>query len=156
MRQRGRLRNSPPAGASGRRTQRTRSRSLKNRLYFDGPIDGGADLTLEVEVSSLKKRRTDTRKISEMRNLGPACEKDLNAAGIYTAEDLKRLGPEDAFVQMLLGRVKQGRSAKCCNAAYLYALYGAIHDVDWRELPDQQKQKFKALAAEMRELGRFK
>ncbi len=99
--------------------------------------------------------KKDTRKISEMRNLGPACEGDLNAVGIHTAEDLKRIGAEAAFVQMLEGRLKLGRSAKCCNAAYLYALYGAIHDVDWRELPESQKDKFKALAAEMRESGRF-
>ena len=99
--------------------------------------------------------KKDTRKISEMRNLGPACEGDLNAVGIHIAEDLKRIGAEAAFVQMLEGRLKLGRSAKCCNAAYLYALYGAIHDVDWRELPESKKDEFKALAAEMRETGRF-
>ena len=65
-----------------------------------------------------KQEKIDERKISEMRNLGPACEQDLNAAGIYTAEELKTLGPEGAFLKMLDGRVRQGRSAKCCNAAY--------------------------------------
>ncbi len=102
-----------------------------------------------------KKKAKDERTISEMRNLGPACEKDLNAVGIYTAEELKRLGPEDAFVKMLLGRLELGRSAKCCNAAYLYALYGAIHEIDWRAVPEQKKKEFKALAAELRESGRF-
>ncbi|QDS97656.1 TfoX/Sxy family DNA transformation protein [Adhaeretor mobilis] len=97
----------------------------------------------------------DNRKISEMRNLGPACEGDLNAVGIRTADQLKKLGAEDAFVQMLIGRKKQGRSGKCCNAAYLYALYGAIHDIDWRELPEGKKQHFKTLTAEMRASGQF-
>ena len=64
-----------------------------------------------------KKSKPDKRTISEMRNLGPACEKDLNAVGIRTASQLIRLGPEDAFVKMLLGRKRLGRSAKCCNAA---------------------------------------
>lgn len=102
-----------------------------------------------------KRKKIDARRISEMRNLGPACEADFNAVGILTAEDVKRLGPEGTFVQMLLGRVKQGRSAKCCNAAYLYAIYGAIHDIDWRELPENKKAEFKAFTAELRESGRF-
>lgn len=97
----------------------------------------------------------DDRKISQMRNLGPACEQDLNAAGIQTAQQLIELGAEDAFVKMLIGRKRQGRSGKCCNAAYLYALYGAIHDIDWRELPEKQKSKFKKLTAEMRASGQF-
>lgn len=99
---------------------------------------------------------TDSRKISEMRNLGPACEKDLNAAGINSAQDVIDLGPEETFIRMLVGRMQQGRSAKCCNAAYLYAIYGAIKDIDWRNLPESKKAEYKAFAAELRESGRFK
>lgn len=90
-----------------------------------------------------------------MRNLGPACEEDLNAAGIFTADDVKRLGAEGTFIKMLLARLEKGGSAKCCNAAYLYAIYGAIHDIDWRALPEKKKNEFKQLTAEMRESGRF-
>ena len=97
----------------------------------------------------------DTRTISEMRNLGPACEKDLNAVGITTAQQVKDLGAEETFVRLLLGRLQQGRSASCCNAAYLYAIHGAIHDIDWREIPESTKQEFKTLTLEMRESGRF-
>ena len=79
--------------------------------------------------------------IRELRNLGPACEQDLQAAGIHTAADLRRLGPEQAFIQMLMARKQAGRSAKRCNAAYLYALYGAIHEVDWRQIPDDKNKK---------------
>lgn len=100
-------------------------------------------------------KKTDTRRISEMRNLGPACEKDFKAVGIETAEQLKDLGVEGAFIKMLLGRVEQGRSAKCCNAAYLYAIHGALHDIDWRDLPDDKKTEYKEFAAELRESGRF-
>jgi hypothetical protein len=91
-----------------------------------------------------------------MRNLGPACEKDLNAAGINSAQDVIDLGPEETFIRMLVGRMQQGRSAKCCNAAYLYAIYGAIKDIDWRNLPESKKAEYKAFAAELRESGRFK
>lgn len=97
----------------------------------------------------------DIRKISEMRNLGPACEQDLNAVGIDTAEQLIEIGAEGAFFKLLEGRRKLGRSTKCCNALYLYALYGAIHDIDWRELPESRKTEFRTLTMELRESGRF-
>ncbi len=90
-----------------------------------------------------------------MRNLGPACEKDLNAAGIFTADQLIALGPETAFLKMLEARREQGRSAKACNAAYLYALYGAVHNVDWREVPEKMKKEFKEFTAELRASGDF-
>lgn len=98
----------------------------------------------------------DDRKISDMRNLGPAVEKDLNAVGITTAQQVIDIGAEETFIRMLLGRQKIGRSAKCCNASYLYAIYGAIHDIDWRELPAKLKEEYKAFTAELRESGRFK
>ena len=97
----------------------------------------------------------DDRKISEMRNLGPACETDLNAVGIYTADQLIGLGAEQAFIKMILGKKKLGRGVKSCNAAYLYAIYGAIHHIDWREVPDSKKEEFKALTAELRGSGQF-
>lgn len=98
----------------------------------------------------------DDRPISAMRNLGPACEADLNAAGITTAGQLIALGAEDAFIKMLIARRQRGGTTKCCNAAYLYALYGAIHDIDWRNLPETQKTAFKKLTAELRESGQFR
>ncbi|MFK7769956.1 MAG: TfoX/Sxy family DNA transformation protein [Mariniblastus sp.] len=100
-------------------------------------------------------KRKDIRKISEMRNLGPACEKDLNAAGIHTAEQVIKLGVEGTFIKMLNGRLEKGRSASCCNAAYLYAIHGAIHDIDWRGLPEKKKNEYKSFAAELRESGRY-
>ncbi|NND96963.1 MAG: hypothetical protein HKN47_06505 [Pirellulaceae bacterium] len=98
---------------------------------------------------------SDERKISEMRNLGPACEADLNAVGICTAQDVIDRGVEVTFMQMLEGRKKTGRSTKCCNAAYLYAIHGAIHDIDWRKVPVRKKQQYKRLTAELRSSGRF-
>ena len=98
----------------------------------------------------------DLRRISEMKNLGPACEADLNAVGIFEAHQLVSLGVEQAFIQMLNGRKKAGRSAKCCNAAYLYALHGAIYDIDWRDLPARKKNHYKTFAAELRESGQFR
>ena len=90
-----------------------------------------------------------------MRNLGPACEADLAAAGVHTAEQLKKIGVKDAFVRLLIARRQAGKSTKCCNAAYLYALHGAIHDIDWRNLPESAKIDYKEFGAELRASGQF-
>lgn len=93
--------------------------------------------------------------ISAMRNLGPAVEEDLKAAGVTSAEQIKALGVEATFEKMLQGRLKRGRSAKCCNALYLYALYGAIHNADWRDVPEDMKNRFKAFTKKLRDQGKY-
>lgn len=103
-----------------------------------------------------EQQPADSRQISELRNLGPACTADLNAVGIYTAQDLIEAGVEAAFLRLLQGRVARGLSTHGCNAAYLYALYGAIHDCDWRDVPVIEKAKFKAWTAAIRASGTFK
>ena len=85
-----------------------------------------------------------------MRNLGPTVEKDLNAAGVFFASEVKKMGAKEAFLKMLKGRLKLGRSAKCCNALYLYSLYGAIHDLDWRNIPEVKKKEFKEYTQKLR------
>lgn len=102
-----------------------------------------------------KRQLSQLDSLDQLRNIGPVCQADLNAAGISTPSQLIELGPEAAFLKMLQHRRSQDRSAKCCNAAYLYALYGAIHDIDWRDVPEAQKRRFKKLTAELRQTGQF-
>lgn len=92
----------------------------------------------------------DDLPISELRNLGPACERDLNAVGIYTLADIEEHGVEGTFLQMMQGRRIRKQGVKRFNAAYLYALYGAVHDLDWREVPEAKKNQFKKLTAQLR------
>lgn len=142
------------AGAEDARAVKHEIQAIVERLSFMTSLKNGRERSTKDSMS--RTSRSDDRKISEMRNLGPACEQDLEAVGILTAGQLIEMGAEAAFLAMLSGRLKQGRSAKCCNAAYLYAMYGAIHEIDWRELPEKKKDEFKAFAAELRESGRFK
>ena len=92
----------------------------------------------------------DDREIGELRNLGPACEKDLHAVGIFTAEDIRKLGVEGTLVRLMQQRQARNKNWSCFNATYLYALYGAIHDCDWRNIPEQKKTEFKMLTARLR------
>lgn len=97
----------------------------------------------------------DNARISKMHNLGPACEENLNAVGICSAADLQQVGVKEAFVQLVIGWRQWGTTANCCNAAYLYALHGVLHDIDWREAPETLEEEYKAFAAETRQSGQF-
>jgi len=86
----------------------------------------------------------DNRKISEMRNLGPVCEEVLSAAGIET-EQVIQLGIEEVFERMVAVRIARGER-NIIHAAFLYALYGAVEDVAWQDVPEAKKREFKAAA----------
>jgi DNA transformation protein and related proteins len=89
--------------------------------------------------------------IIQLRNLGPACERDLHAIDVFTLGDILELGVEETFRLMALTRLAQGEKKGVIHAAYLYALWGAVHDVDWQDIPEEVKQRFKEFAAEMRQ-----
>ncbi len=66
----------------------------------------------------------------------------LVAAGIDTPEKLRCLGAKKAFEKMYAS----GDAYGDFNAAYLYALEGAIRDCDWRDIPEKIKREYKAYA----------
>ena len=91
-----------------------------------------------------------SKSISELRNLGPACEADLNAIGIHTLDDIKAHGIEGTFLRLVQSRKENGKSTNGFNALYLYALYGAVHDLNWKDIPEEKKQEFKRFTAQIR------
>ncbi|MCR9291969.1 MAG: TfoX/Sxy family protein [bacterium] len=98
----------------------------------------------------------DRRRISELRNLGPKCEYDLNSVGIDSLDDLRELGVEQAFVRVVIGRMRRGQDVSSLNLNYLYALHGALYDVDWRRLAAEDKQRYRLFLADMRASGSLK
>ncbi len=54
---------------------------------------------------------------------------------------------------MLAARIREGGSAAGCNAGELYALHGVLHDVDFRDVPVEQRDAFKQFTADLRESG---
>ena len=97
----------------------------------------------------------DQRRISEMCNRVPTCEEGLNSVGVYTADQVLQLGVEGTFLKMREGRKRQGRKSDCCNAAYLDANYGAIPDIDWRDIPEKQRIDSRELTAGLRQSGGY-
>jgi len=78
----------------------------------------------------------------QLRNVGPKLAAKLIEAGVDSPEKLRKLGAKKAFERMYPG----GDSYGDFNAAYLYALEGAIRDCDWLDIPDKIKQDYKAFA----------
>ena len=72
-----------------------------------------------------------------MRNIGKEIEKKLNFIGIFSAEELIEVGSKDAFL-----RLKINHPNLC--AVHLYALQGAIDDIEYNRLTDEIKDDLKA------------
>ncbi len=82
-----------------------------------------------------------------LRNIGPVCSKHLVQAGLDTPEKLKKIGTEEAYLQ-LIGK----GGLKCCfNSAYLYALEGAITDTDWKAIPESRKMELKQFMSDLKQ-----
>ena len=88
----------------------------------------------------------DAKKLAkQLRNIGPKLAAKLVAAGIDSPEELRRIGAKKAFAKMYA----DGDAYGDFNAAYLYALEGAVRDCDWLEIPEDIKQEYKHYAQKL-------
>ena len=78
-----------------------------------------------------------------MRNLGPACVSWLEAVGIRTPDDLRRVGALAAFRQIMYSRSGD------VSVILLYALEGALRDERWDRLPPRVKAALRKAATEV-------
>ena len=78
-----------------------------------------------------------------MRNIGKKIERKLKSIGISSAEELKRTGSKEAFSLL------KARYPNAC-LVFLYALQGAIDDVEYNRLPMEIKQELKDFYNELR------
>lgn len=81
-------------------------------------------------------------RLGSMKNLGPISERWLVAAGIKSPFDLERLGPIEAY-----RRVKAEHPRKV-TLVMLWALTGALMDVDYRMFPEELKTQLRQQLAE--------
>ena len=85
----------------------------------------------------------DIQKLArELKNIGPALAEKMVNAGIDTPEKLRKLGAKKAYAKMY----SSGDAYGDFNAAYLYALEGAIRGCDWLEIPEDVKRDYKDYA----------
>jgi len=72
--------------------------------------------------------------LTTMQNIGKELEKKLVHAGINTAEELKVMGSEEAFI-----RIKSHYPNVCL--VHLMALEGAVSGTEYNRLPDDVKKR---------------
>jgi len=78
----------------------------------------------------------------QLKNIGPKLAEKLISVGIDSPEKLRKIGAISAFDKMY----KDGDHYGDFNAAYLYAIEGAIRDCDWLDIPENVKLEYKAYA----------
>lgn len=71
-------------------------------------------------------------RLRDLRNLGPASERMLKAAGITTPRQLDRVGAAEAYRRVLAAGGHPSLNL-------LWSLEAALLDLDWRDLPPERK-----------------
>ncbi len=74
--------------------------------------------------------------LTSMRNIGKEMAAKLTAVGIDSAGKLSELGAKQAFVKL-----KAAYPGVCL--VHLYALEGAVQDMEFNELPEEKKKELK-------------
>lgn len=75
--------------------------------------------------------------LASMRNIGKEIERKLKSVGINSAEELSELGGKEAF-----SRLKMQYPNVCLVT--LYAIQGAVDDVEYNQLSDEVKRDLKS------------
>ena len=80
--------------------------------------------------------KTGMTELTSLRNIGKEMEKKLKSVDIMDAEELKRVGSEEAFIRLKF------RYPEVC-LVHLYALEGAVTDTEYDQLDEAVKQRLK-------------
>lgn len=74
--------------------------------------------------------------LSKLQNIGKVVEEQLNDVGINTVDDLLNIGSKEAWL-----KIKKMDDSACLNR--LMALEGAIQNIRWHDLSDNDKKNLK-------------
>ncbi len=74
--------------------------------------------------------------LSKLPNIGKVVEEQLNEVGINTVDDLINIGSKEAWL-----KIKEIDDSACINR--LMALEGAIQNIRWPDLSDNDKKNLK-------------
>lgn len=74
--------------------------------------------------------------LSKLPNIGKVVEKQLNDVGINTVDELIDIGSKEAWL-----RIKEVDESACLNR--LMALEGAIQNIRWHNLSEEDKENLK-------------
>jgi DNA transformation protein len=72
-----------------------------------------------------------------LKNIGPTIAARLEAVGIRTVGELRRVGSAAAY--HLIKANSPGQTIPVCY--YLYSLQGALDGIHWNDLPEKKKRR---------------
>ncbi len=75
--------------------------------------------------------------VSTIRNLGPASDQAFAKAGIHTAEELRNLGPDAAYLRLLKAGVRP-------HFIGYYAMVMGLQGRPWNDLSPEEKVQLRA------------
>ena len=78
--------------------------------------------------------------LTELKNIGKKIAGRLNAVGIESEGDLRRIGAVGAH--LLIKAMYPNETLAICY--YLYSFEGALNDKHWNEIGERAKQQLKA------------
>lgn len=81
--------------------------------------------------------------LTSMVNIGPEMARKLRAVGIGSAEELVKTGSKQAFFQL-----KTLYPQVCL--VHLYALEGAIQNIEFNSLPEEKKKELKGFSDQLK------
>ena len=74
--------------------------------------------------------------LQTIKGIGPAVEKELNNAGITSADQLYEIGADDAYRKMLASGTRP-------HFIGYYALHMAVQGRPWNDCKGEEKEKFR-------------
>ena len=109
------------------------SRSLYERAGFTEVLRRSPTrVVMRLQLSS----SADPQRLRDLRNLGPASEQMLRAAGINDPGELDRLGAAEAYRRAIAAG---GRP----SLNFLWSLEAALLDLHWSDLPPERKAELR-------------
>jgi DNA transformation protein len=78
--------------------------------------------------------------LTDLKNIGKKIARRLNGVGIFSEDDLRRIGAIGAH-RMIKDKYPDETLPVCY---YLYSFEGALNNKHWDEIGEQRKQQLKA------------
>jgi len=97
----------------------------------------------------LYNNKMQNRKIHELKGLGKVSAKCLKEIGILSEQDLRKIGPVQAFLKL------QRKCSVRPSLNFLYAMIGALRDEHWTQINREEKAKLLRELEDYAELEQF-
>lgn len=91
----------------------------------------------KVQPKNITRKEIKMKELTKLPNIGKTLASKLNQIGIYTDQDLKLSGSENAIIKIATIE----NSGACINM--LYALEGAIQGIRWHNLDEVRKRELR-------------